>query len=106
LNLNGTSQTDSGSVLLLAFSQAIAGVGLHTLTGGRFNYQTASVQGGEEEYNGVTLSNVRVQSASAPDPASVFPTTGLQQWLRVEKTDGTRGGPYSVIWGGPVRARP
>jgi hypothetical protein len=145
LKLNGISQTDSGSVLILTFSQPIVGVGLHTLTSGRFSYnatlqaglppvdspgifattstgytyddlnpqtqnlqmvglsstlfQTASVQVGEDESNGiVTLSNVRVQSASAPDPASVVPMNGLQQWLRADKTDGTLAGPYSHKW--------
>ncbi len=38
-----------------------------------------------EFFHSVTFSNVRVQSTSAPDPASSIPTEGLQQWLRSDK---------------------
>jgi hypothetical protein len=39
----------------------------------------------QEFFTTVTFSNVRVQSTSAPDPASSIPTAGLQQWLRSDK---------------------
>lgn len=57
------------------------------LVGTTGTFQTASIQflGAQQEYfGGITLSNIRVQSSSAPDPASVVPTSGLQQWLRAD----------------------
>ncbi|HEY4048019.1 MAG TPA: hypothetical protein VGM27_14250, partial [Acidobacteriaceae bacterium] len=58
-------------------------------------FQTASVQfQGDplEQFMTTTLSNLRVQSTSPPDPASSVPTKGLQQWLRADK--GTNSSPY------------
>jgi hypothetical protein len=56
------------------------------LVGMTGTFQTASIQflGDPEEYSEITLSNIRVQSSSAPNPASVVPTSGLQQWLRAD----------------------
>lgn len=56
------------------------------MVGMQGTFQTASIQfqGDPEEYFSVTLSNIRVQSSSAPDPASVVPRSGLQQWLRAD----------------------
>ena len=57
------------------------------LVGTTGTFQTASIQflGAQLEYfGGVTLSNIRVQSSSAPNPASAVPTSGLQQWLRAD----------------------
>ena len=46
----------------------------------------------------IAFSNIRVQSSSAPDPARVVPTNGLQQWLRADQafaaTDGAAGGAW------------
>jgi hypothetical protein len=38
-----------------------------------------------ELFTSVTFSNLRVQSTSAPDPASSIPTEGLQLWLRADR---------------------
>jgi hypothetical protein len=65
-------------------------------------FQAASVQfqgDPQEQFMTTTLSNLRVQSRSAPDPASSVPTKGLQQWLRADK--GTNSSPLSPgtgIW--------
>ena len=51
-------------------------------------FQTASLAfpgDPQEFFQNVTFANVRVQSTSAPDPASSIPTQGLQQWLRADK---------------------
>jgi hypothetical protein len=48
-----------------------------------------------EFFETVTFANVRVQSTSAPDPASSIPTQGLQQWLRADK--GTNYNSYSPL---------
>jgi Concanavalin A-like lectin/glucanases superfamily len=62
-------------------------------------FQTATVQFGAsllEDFRGVTLSNIRVQSTSAPDPASSIPTNGLQQWLRADKATTSPLPPFSA----------
>lgn len=63
-------------------SQVLQMVGLDT------TFQTAAVAFpgfSMEFFHSVTFSNVRVQSTSAPDPASSIPTEGLKQWLRSDK---------------------
>ena len=47
----------------------------------------------EDGYEGVTWSNVRVESGSAPDPALTVPTSGMQMWLR-----GDKGNNSSTVW--------
>ncbi|MEA2542807.1 MAG: large repetitive protein [Acidobacteriaceae bacterium] len=47
----------------------------------------------EDGYEGVTWSNVRVESGSAPDPALTVPTSGMQMWLR-----GDKGNNSSTSW--------
>jgi hypothetical protein len=54
---------------------------------------TVGVTGGEDHLGG-TLSNFRVQSTSAPDPAKAVPTNGLQQWLRA---DIGNPGPFTTL---------
>jgi hypothetical protein len=144
LQLNGLPQSNSASVLTLAFDHAIAGVGLNTETSGRFNYtytlgvgqppvnspaifatsatgytlnlgvpqtqslqmvallytlfQTASVQFSGDEYSNITLSNIRVQSLSAPDPSGAVPTTGLQQWLRADQAAASQEEFGNRVW--------
>ena len=144
LQLNGLPQPSAPSVLTLAFNQPVAGVGLNTVTNGRFEYTytlqvgqpsgsspqifattatgytlnlgepqtqslqmvallqtrfgTASVQFAGDEYSTITLSNVRVQSSSAPDPANVVPTNGLEQWLRADQAQATLDGASSGTW--------
>jgi hypothetical protein len=55
------------------------------------NFQTAAIQFSAglpafpEGFDTTIVSNVRVQSGLAPDPASSIPTQGLQQWLRSDK---------------------
>ena len=61
-------------------------VGLNT--GFPTTFQTAALAfpgDPQEFFHNVTFANVRVQSTSAPDPASSIPTQGLQQWLRADK---------------------
>ena len=63
-------------------NQSLQMVGLNT------TFQTASLSyPGDpgEFFRTATFSNVRVQSTSAPDPASSIPTEGLKQWLRADK---------------------
>jgi hypothetical protein len=63
-------------------NQSLQMVGLDT------TFQTASLSyPGDpgEFFRTATFSNVRVQSTSAPDPASSIPTEGLKQWLRADK---------------------
>jgi hypothetical protein len=63
-------------------NQGLQVVGLDT------TFQTAFVtfSGDPQEFfRNIILSNLRVQSSSAPDPASAIPTAGLQQWLRADK---------------------
>ncbi len=61
-------------------------------------FRSASVQFAGDEYSTIAFSNIRVQSSSAPDPARVVPTNGLQQWLRADQafaaTDGAAGGAW------------
>ena len=84
LNLPAFSTTASGYTLD-TFSPRTANlqmVGLDT------TFQTATVQFGgdpQELFQTTTLSNLRVQSSSAPDPASSIPKKSLQQWLRADK---------------------
>jgi hypothetical protein len=60
-------------------AQSLQMVGLGTL------FSTAEVQfSGNEYYNGIALSNIRVRSASAPDLSKAVPVNGLQQWLRAD----------------------
>ena len=68
--------------------QSLQIVGLNTA------FPTAAVLfSGVEFFNGITLSNIRVRSASAPDPSKAVPTNGLQQWLRAD-TANTLGGTW------------
>jgi hypothetical protein len=63
-------------------NQSLQMVGLNT------TFQTAAVAfpgSPGEFFTTVTISNVRVQSTSAPDPATSVPTDGLKQWLRSDK---------------------
>jgi hypothetical protein len=63
-------------------NQSLQMVGLDT------TFQTAAVAfpgSPMEFFHSVTFSNVRIQSTSAPDPASSVPTDGLKQWLRSDK---------------------
>jgi hypothetical protein len=48
-------------------------------------FATASVQFEGDEYSGVTLSNIRIRSSSAPDPATSVPRNGLELWLRADQ---------------------
>jgi Concanavalin A-like lectin/glucanases superfamily len=60
-------------------AQSLEIVGLGT------SFPTAAVLfSGGEFFNGITLSNIRVRSASAPDLSKAVPTNGLQQWLRAD----------------------
>jgi Concanavalin A-like lectin/glucanases superfamily len=69
-------------------AQSLQIVGLNT------PFPTAAVLfSGDEFYNGITLSNIRVRSASAPDLSKAVPTNGLQQWLRAD-TANTFGGTW------------
>jgi hypothetical protein len=61
-------------------------------------FGTASVQFAGDEYSAITLSNVRVQSSSAPDPAKVVPTNGLEQWLRADQAQASLDGAGSGTW--------
>ncbi len=61
-------------------------------------FETVSVQFAGDEYSNITLSNVRVQSSSAPDPASVIPTNGLEQWLRADQAQATLDGSGGGTW--------
>ncbi len=61
-------------------------------------FGTASVQFAGDEYSTTSLSNVRVQSSSAPDPANVVPTNGLEQWLRADQAQATLDGASSGTW--------
>jgi hypothetical protein len=61
-------------------------------------FGTASVQFAGDEYSAITLSNVRVQSSSAPDPANVVPTNGLEQWLRADQAQASLDGASSGTW--------
>jgi hypothetical protein len=61
-------------------------------------FGSASVQFAGDEYSTITLSNVRVQSSSAPDPANVVPTNGLEQWLRADQAQATLDGASSGTW--------
>jgi hypothetical protein len=144
LQLNGLPQSSGTSVLTLAFNQPIAGIGLSTLTNGRFEYTyalqvgqpsgdsptifattaagytlnlgepqtqnlqlvallqtrfgSASVQFAGDEYSTITLSDVRVQSSSAPDPASVISTSGLELWLRADQAQASLNGASAGAW--------
>jgi hypothetical protein len=72
--------TASGYTLYLNSPQAqsLQIVGLQTL------FPSAAVLFNGNEYQAITLSNIRVRSASAPDPLKAVPTKGLQQWLRAD----------------------
>ena len=59
-------------------AQSLQMVGLQT------PFQTASVQFSGAEFTRIALSNIRVRSASAPDPSKAVPTKGLEQWLRAD----------------------
>jgi hypothetical protein len=75
------ANTASGYTLDLYEPQAqhLQVVGLRT------SFPTAAVLfAGDEYYNGISLSNLRVRSTSAPDPSKAVPTNGLQQWLRAD----------------------
>jgi hypothetical protein len=74
------STTAAGFTLDLASPQAqsLQMVGLQT------PFQTASIQFSGDEFYKIALSNIRVRSASAPDPSLAVPTKGLQQWLRAD----------------------
>jgi hypothetical protein len=61
-------------------------------------FQSASVQFAGDEYSNIEFSNIRVQSSSAPDPASVVPTNGLQQWLRADQAFAATAGAVSGLW--------
>jgi hypothetical protein len=61
-------------------------------------FGTASVQFAGDEYSTITLSNIRVQSSSAPDPANVVPTNGLEQWLRADQAQASFNGASSGTW--------
>jgi hypothetical protein len=144
LRLNGLPQSSAASVLILAFNQPIAGVGLNTATNGRFEYTytlqvgqpsgdspaifattaagytlsliepqtqslqmvallptrfgTASVLFAGDEYSTITLSDVRVQSSTAPDPANAVPTKGLEQWLRADQAQASLDGASNGTW--------
>lgn len=47
----------------------------------------------QDGYEGVTWSNVRVESGSAADPSLTVPTSGLQMWLRGDKGNNT-----NTVW--------
>ncbi len=47
-------------------------------------FSEASLQFSGSEYSNLTISNLRVQSSVAPDPAKAVPTDGLEQWLRAD----------------------
>lgn len=75
------ANTASGYTLALFEPQAqnLQVVGLKT------SFPTAAVLfAGGEYYNGISLSNLRVRSTSAPDPSKAVPANGLQQWLRAD----------------------
>lgn len=59
-------------------TQSLQMVGLQT------PFQTASIQFSGDEFYNIALSNIRVRSASAPDPSLAVPTKGLEQWLRAD----------------------
>ena len=59
-------------------AQSLQMVGLQT------PFQTASVQFSGAEFTRIALSNIRVRSASAPNPSKAVPTKGLEQWLRAD----------------------
>ncbi len=61
-------------------------------------FQSASVQFSGDEYSNIAFSNIRVQSSSAPDPARVVPTNGLQQWLRADQAFAATDGAVSGVW--------
>ena len=84
------ANTASGYTLALYEPQAqhLQVVGLKT------SFPTAAVLfAGDEYYNGISLSNLRVRSTSAPDPSKAVPTNGLQQWLRADTSN-----IYSTTW--------
>jgi hypothetical protein len=55
------------------------------VVGLKTSFPTAAVLfAGGEYYNGISLSNLRVRSTSAPDPSKAVPANGLQQWLRAD----------------------
>jgi hypothetical protein len=62
------------------------------------SFQTASILFAGDEYANIALSNVRVQSTSAIDPASVVPTKGLQQWLRADQAQASLDRSSSGVW--------
>jgi hypothetical protein len=70
------------NVIFSPRNQSLQMVGLSAT----FEMAALKFQGDPREFFGsVTFSNVRVQSTSAPDPASSIPMAGLQQWLRSDK---------------------
>ena len=46
---------------------------------------TISANLADSEYQGMRISNFRVESGSAPDPAVKVPTNGLREWLRADQ---------------------
>jgi hypothetical protein len=61
-------------------------------------FATASVQFAGDEYSTITVSDVRVQSSTAPDPANAVPTNGLEQWLRADQAQASLDGASSGTW--------
>jgi len=68
-------------------TQSLQMVGLQT------PFQTASIQFSGSEFYTIALSNIRVRSASAPDPAKSVPSKGLEQWLRADT-----GSIFGGVW--------
>ena len=69
-------------------SQSLQVVGVGT------QFPMAAVLFNGNEYQTITLSNLRVRSASAPDLSKAVPTNGLQQWLRADTANIVLAGPW------------
>jgi hypothetical protein len=89
----GTTATGYTIDLSTPQTQSLQMVGLLNTS-----FQTASIQFTGDEYANIALSNVRIQSNSALDPASAVPTKGLEQWLRADQAQASLDGSSSGTW--------